>query len=434
MSSRATSSTGPAASAARRRPSCGPAASTRSRASCGSARHARVASCRRAATPASSADRCRSRGEIVLSLRRLDALGPVDAAAGQVTAGAGVTLGRAPGARARGRLGVRRRPRRHATRATVGGTIATNAGGVHVLRYGPTRRQVVGVEAVLADGVGRRSPRRAGEGQHRLRPRRAVVRQRGHARPSSPRPGCGSFPPASTSSSRCSPSTTSTTRSPRSVCCAASVDALRALEFFEQERARSRVRAARACRRRSPRRTARTCSSRRPAASIRPTRSPRRRRARRRRRRRGRDRRRAAARAVALPRGAHRGDQPPRSAAQARRDAARRSALAEFFARVPTGCRGGRARRAGLAVRSRGRRQRARERHRRRTRRRPRHRRGAAPRRRAARFDQRRARHRDGQAAVGAPHAQRRPSCARSARSRTRSTPHGILNPNVLLP
>jgi FAD/FMN-containing dehydrogenase len=30
--------------------------------------------------------------------------------------------------------------------------IATNAGGVHVLRYGPTRRQLVGVEAVLADG------------------------------------------------------------------------------------------------------------------------------------------------------------------------------------------------------------------------------------------------------------------------------------------
>src|SRR6185295_17125939 len=36
--------------------------------------------------------------------------------------------------------------------ATVGGMIATNAGGVHVLRYGPTRRQLVGVEAVLADG------------------------------------------------------------------------------------------------------------------------------------------------------------------------------------------------------------------------------------------------------------------------------------------
>ena len=37
--------------------------------------------------------------------------------------------------------------------ATVGGTIATNAGGLRVLRYGDTRRQVVGVEAVLGDGT-----------------------------------------------------------------------------------------------------------------------------------------------------------------------------------------------------------------------------------------------------------------------------------------
>ena len=36
--------------------------------------------------------------------------------------------------------------------ATVGGAIATNAGGSRVLRYGTMRQQVVGVEAVLADG------------------------------------------------------------------------------------------------------------------------------------------------------------------------------------------------------------------------------------------------------------------------------------------
>ena len=36
--------------------------------------------------------------------------------------------------------------------ATVGGMVATNAGGLHVLRYGPMRAQVIGVEAVLADG------------------------------------------------------------------------------------------------------------------------------------------------------------------------------------------------------------------------------------------------------------------------------------------
>ena len=37
--------------------------------------------------------------------------------------------------------------------ATVGGAVATNAGGLRVLRWGPARAQVVGVEAVLASGA-----------------------------------------------------------------------------------------------------------------------------------------------------------------------------------------------------------------------------------------------------------------------------------------
>jgi FAD/FMN-containing dehydrogenase len=87
----------------------------------------------------------------VLDLRRLDALGPVDVRAGQVTAQAGVTLARLHAhVRAAGwEYGVDLAARET---ATVGGTIATNAGGVHVLRYGSTRRQVLGVEAVFADG------------------------------------------------------------------------------------------------------------------------------------------------------------------------------------------------------------------------------------------------------------------------------------------
>src|SRR4051812_3985058 len=91
------------------------------------------------------------RGEVVLSLTRLRALGPVDQRAGQVTAQAGVTLGAVQAhARAGGwdygvDLGAR-------DSATIGGTIATNAGGVHVIRYGATRRQLLGYEAVLADG------------------------------------------------------------------------------------------------------------------------------------------------------------------------------------------------------------------------------------------------------------------------------------------
>jgi FAD/FMN-containing dehydrogenase len=90
-------------------------------------------------------------GELVLDLRRLDAIGPVDPRTGQVTAQAGVTLAQLQRrARDAGWLyGVDLGAREV---ATVGGTVATNAGGVHVLRYGPTRRQLVGIEAVLADG------------------------------------------------------------------------------------------------------------------------------------------------------------------------------------------------------------------------------------------------------------------------------------------
>ncbi len=36
--------------------------------------------------------------------------------------------------------------------ATAGGIVATNAGGVHVVRHGNTRAQLLGIEAVLADG------------------------------------------------------------------------------------------------------------------------------------------------------------------------------------------------------------------------------------------------------------------------------------------
>ena len=90
-------------------------------------------------------------GEIVLDLRRLDTLGPVDARAGQVTAQAGVTVARVHEHThtAGWDYGVDLSAR---DTATIGGTIATNAGGMHVLRYGATRRQVLGVEAVLADG------------------------------------------------------------------------------------------------------------------------------------------------------------------------------------------------------------------------------------------------------------------------------------------
>src|SRR5262249_42832905 len=89
--------------------------------------------------------------EVLLSLARLTALDPVDRVAAQVTAGAGVTLAALQAhARAAGLdFGVDLAAR---SAATVGGLVATNAGGIRVLRYGSMREQVAGVEAVTADG------------------------------------------------------------------------------------------------------------------------------------------------------------------------------------------------------------------------------------------------------------------------------------------
>ncbi len=90
-------------------------------------------------------------GELVLSLRRLSVIGDVDDQAGQLTAGAGSTVAAVQqAAEAAGwAYGVDFASR---DTATVGGSIATNAGGLRVIRYGDTRAQVVGMEAVLGDG------------------------------------------------------------------------------------------------------------------------------------------------------------------------------------------------------------------------------------------------------------------------------------------
>jgi FAD/FMN-containing dehydrogenase len=90
-------------------------------------------------------------GEVLLSLARLGRLEPVDALAGQVTADAGVTLAQLQRHAAAAGLsyGVDLAAR---DRATVGGMVATNAGGTHVVAYGTTRAQVIGLEAVFADG------------------------------------------------------------------------------------------------------------------------------------------------------------------------------------------------------------------------------------------------------------------------------------------
>jgi FAD/FMN-containing dehydrogenase len=91
-------------------------------------------------------------GAITLSSTRLAHLAAVDAASAQLRVGAGVTLAQVHAA-ARGAglafavdLAAR-------DSATVGGMVATNAGGLHVIRHGPMRAQLVGVRAVRSTGA-----------------------------------------------------------------------------------------------------------------------------------------------------------------------------------------------------------------------------------------------------------------------------------------
>ncbi|WP_377297072.1 FAD-binding oxidoreductase [Rhizobium sp. SGZ-381] len=91
-------------------------------------------------------------GEVSLSLERMTSLSAVDTAAGTLLAEAGATL-----------QSVQEKASDHDLMfgvdigargtATIGGNIATNAGGIRVLRYGMSRAQVLGLEAVLADGT-----------------------------------------------------------------------------------------------------------------------------------------------------------------------------------------------------------------------------------------------------------------------------------------
>lgn len=89
---------------------------------------------------------------LILSLRRMNRIRSIDAAALRAEAEAGVILQNlheavaAQGLRFPLTLGAR-------GSATIGGLISTNAGGTQVLRFGPMRALVDGVEAVLPDGT-----------------------------------------------------------------------------------------------------------------------------------------------------------------------------------------------------------------------------------------------------------------------------------------
>jgi FAD/FMN-containing dehydrogenase len=90
-------------------------------------------------------------GEILLSMRRMNAVRSVDPLNDAMTLEAGVTLLAAQEA-ARGADRLFPLSLGAEGTATVGGAISTNAGGVAVLRYGMMRDLVLGIEAVTPDG------------------------------------------------------------------------------------------------------------------------------------------------------------------------------------------------------------------------------------------------------------------------------------------
>uniref|UniRef100_B0T0Q0 FAD linked oxidase domain protein n=1 Tax=Caulobacter sp. (strain K31) TaxID=366602 RepID=B0T0Q0_CAUSK len=97
-------------------------------------------------------DGCLADGALALSLDRMTAIETIDPIAGTMTVQAGCVLQTACEAASAHDLLL---PLDLGARgsATIGGTIATNAGGNRVLRYGMMRDMVLGLEAVLADGT-----------------------------------------------------------------------------------------------------------------------------------------------------------------------------------------------------------------------------------------------------------------------------------------
>ncbi|MDF5980161.1 FAD-binding oxidoreductase [Pseudomonas aeruginosa] len=90
-------------------------------------------------------------GDVLLSLRRLNRIHRLDAASRTLDLDAGVTLEQAQALAADAGLdpGIDLAARGS---ASIGGLVATNAGGIRAFRFGTMRQRVLGLEAVLAGG------------------------------------------------------------------------------------------------------------------------------------------------------------------------------------------------------------------------------------------------------------------------------------------
>lgn len=91
-------------------------------------------------------------GELALSLERLNEIGEPDLTSATIIASAGASLA-AVQERALGEGMCFPVDLASRGTCTIGGVVATNAGGNRVIRYGMTRQLVLGLEGVLADGT-----------------------------------------------------------------------------------------------------------------------------------------------------------------------------------------------------------------------------------------------------------------------------------------
>ena len=93
-----------------------------------------------------------SKGELVVCMRRMNSILDIDNAAGVLTCEAGCVLEWLNGEVAKHGFVV---PLDLAAKGScmIGGNVATNAGGLRVMKYGSLQGNVLGLEVVLADGT-----------------------------------------------------------------------------------------------------------------------------------------------------------------------------------------------------------------------------------------------------------------------------------------
>ena len=119
-------------------------------------------------------------GGIVLSLERMDAV-EIDTASQVAVVEPGAFNAEVKRAAAEHGLWYPPDPSSYEI-CSIGGNVATNAGGLCCVKYGVTTDYVLGLDVVLADGTLDHPGRQADQGRRRAAAAQALRRQRGHPR------------------------------------------------------------------------------------------------------------------------------------------------------------------------------------------------------------------------------------------------------------